>query len=100
MSLTYNVQLNANGVIRFRATVDAKEAGIVGDYLNGVPYQPDNAQVIAAIPYRYRKAFQRALKWWQTDSMSGRSLPLMCRLETLRGKPMGTLYATPNWPAV
>lgn len=98
--LQYNVQLNAHGVIRFKATVPAREAGIVGDYHNGVPYQPDNDAVRKVLPYRYRKAFDRTLKWWQTESMSGRSLPLKCELHTARDhKPMGTLFATPDWAA-
>jgi hypothetical protein len=92
---TYTVQLNAHGVIRFKTTCGAKPAGLVGDYRNGAPYQPDlNA---AVLPYRYRKAFERALKWWQAESMSGQHMPLRCDLTTLRGQPMGTLFATPDW---
>jgi hypothetical protein len=97
--LTFNIQLNADGVVVFRKTVAAKEAAIVGDWFEGKPYQPNEADVIAAIPYKYRKAFKRALGWWQQDSMSGRAIPLMCKLKTLKGESMGTLFATPNWVA-
>ncbi|MGV1835244.1 hypothetical protein ACQZ6C_10820 [Rhizobium rhizogenes] len=98
-TLTFNIQLNANGVIRFKCQAAAKEAGMVGVWFNGKPYQPDTKYVHDCLPFQYRKAFNRALKWWQTESMSGRSMPLMCNLTSLRGKPMGTLYATPNWVA-
>lgn len=40
--------------------VDAVEAGLVGAYHGGKPYQPDRAQFRAALPYRWRKAFDRA----------------------------------------
>lgn len=97
MSLTFNVQLNANGVIRVKTTVPACEAGIVGDWYRGKPYQPVNEDVRAALPYHCRKAFDRALTWWQESTMSGRCMPLKCELYTLKRKPLGTLYATPNW---
>ena len=99
MALTFTVQLNRDGVVRFKGTVSAQEMGIVGDWYKGRPYQPIAKEVRALIPYHYRKAFDRALKWGQTESMSGRSMPLMCDLTALSGAPMGTLYATPNWVA-
>lgn len=98
--LRFSVQLNSHGVMRFKTDVPAVPAGIVGDWFEGKPYQPDSAQVESVLPYAYRKAFRRTLKWWQSDSMSGRSMPLKCDLYTLRGKPMGTLFATPNWAAI
>lgn len=97
--LTFSVQLNAHGVVVCKAQVKAVAAGLVGDWFEGKPYQPNTDDVAACLPYRYRKAFKRALKWWQTESMSGRSMPLKCDLTTLRGKPMGTLFATPEWVA-
>jgi hypothetical protein len=45
----------------------------------------------------YRKAFLRASKWWQEKSMTSRALPLKTDLKSLDGKPMGTIWATPNW---
>lgn len=98
--LQFNVQLNADGVVRFKAVVPAVEAGLVGDWFEGKPYQPDERAVFERLPYRYRKAFTRAMKWWQTESMSGRSMPLKCELKTLRGKPMGSLFATPDWVTI
>jgi hypothetical protein len=98
--LTYTVQLNSDGVVRCKATVSAREAGLIGDYRRGVPYQPLESEVRAALPHRYRAAFDRALKWWQRADMSGRSLPLMCELHRASDHaPMGTLFATPDWPS-
>lgn len=97
--LTYSIQLNSGGVVRFKAQVPAVEAHIVGDYHNHKPYQPDTRAIHDRLPFKYRKALNRALGWWQEKSMSGRAMPLKCDLVTLRGKPLGTLYATPNWVA-
>ncbi len=98
-NLTFSVQFNRHGVIRSKAVVPAIEAGIVGDWFGGKPYQPSTVAVREVLPHPYRKAFDRALKWWLTESMSGRAMPLMCDLRDLKGKPMGTLFATPNWEA-
>lgn len=96
--LTFNVQLNADGCIRWKAVVPAHEAGLVGDWFKGKPYQPKRDEVRDRLPYKYRKAFDRAMTWWQEQSMSGRYMPLKCDLYTLKGrKPMGSLFATPNW---
>lgn len=96
-TLHFDIQLQANGTKRCGFLVEAQEAGLVGDWYKGKPYQPNTDAVRAMLPYQYRKAFDRALKWWQTESMSGRMMPLKCELKTLAGKPMGTLFATPNW---
>lgn len=99
MQLTYNLTINANGRTIFSCeSIPAVESGIVGDYFAGKPYQPSEAAVTAALPYRYRKAFARALKWWETSG-SSRRVPLMCRLESTRGANMGTMLVTPNWAA-
>lgn len=95
--LTYSIQINADGIIRFKATVPATECGIVGDYYEGKPYQPDMDSVLNVLPYRYRKAFIRSMNWWQSNDMSGRNMPLMRNLHTVKGKPIGTIFATPNW---
>jgi hypothetical protein len=99
MTLTYTVQFNSGGIMRFKAEVPAKPVGIVGDYHNGTPYQPDTDDVRAALPHAYRRAFDRAALWWQQNSMSGRHMPLMRELYGVNGKPLGTLFATPNWVA-
>jgi hypothetical protein len=97
--LTFTVQLNRHGAVFFKTTVKAKESGIVGDWYNGKPYQPDSDEVRAAIPFLFRPAFDRAvLRWSETNGANqSRLLPLMTELRGLRGQPLGTLFATPNW---
>lgn len=97
--LTYSIQLNRDGVVKFQAIVPALESGIVGDYHNHKPYQPDSRAIFERLPWSYRKAFERALKWWREETYSGHSVPLMCELRSTKGESMGTLFATPNWEA-
>jgi hypothetical protein len=92
--LTFTVRLIRNGVIRKQITVDAREAIVVGNYHNGIPYQPNTDQVIASMPRTYHKAIQRHVTWWASNSTS---LPLAMNLYTTDRKPMGTLFATADW---
>ena len=95
--LTFHVTLHYDTVIRWTANIPAKEAGIVGNYYKGVPYQPDIQYMLNCLPYKYRKAVKRQISWWQPNGLSGRMIPLVMNLNSMRGKPMGTLYARPNW---
>ena len=99
MTLQYSIALNHDGARVFSAVVPALEAGLVGDYHGGKPYQPSRDATRQALPARYRKAFDRALSWWATKHAS-RHIPLKCELRDSTGKPMGTLYATPMWDAI
>ena len=94
--LTYTIQLQSNGRILWQAIIPAWQAALCGDYYEGVPYAPSPREVLQRLPYRYRKAFDRAIGWWQTTP-AGRPVPLRCDLKGLRGKTLGTLYATPNF---
>ena len=97
-SLSYTVSLHVEGREVFTCKVPVREVGLIGDYHNGIPYQPDNAATEAALPYRYRKAFSRAIKWWHATTSTGHSV-MTCEIHTLRGRSMGRLIATPNWHA-
>ncbi len=45
--------------------VTGQPAGLVGYYVAGEPYRPNEDQVRAALPFRLRKAFDRAaFNWW------------------------------------
>ena len=92
--LTFTVRLIRNGVIRKTMKVDAREAIIVGNYYNGIPYQPNTDQVIANVPTQYHKAIQRHVRWWAPSSPS---MPLAMNLYSYDNKPMGTLFATADW---
>ena len=96
-NLAYTITLQRAGAVILSTTIPAKEAGIVGDYHEGKPYQPTSDDVRAALPFAYRAAFDRALKWWQCESGAGRALPLMCYLHNVKGKQIARLFATPNW---
>jgi hypothetical protein len=95
--LSFKITLNRHGAPRLITESPAIECGLIGCYSNGKPYQPDSDFVFEALPYQYRKAFLRASKWWQEKSMTSRALPLKTDLKSLDGKPMGTIWATPNW---
>lgn len=71
--------------------VDSVEAGMIGCYRDGKPYRPNNEAVRAALPYRYRRAFDRAHgAWW----FNGDSAHVALR--GYRGNYMVTLYANPK----
>lgn len=95
--LAYSVSLHRNGKIICRFEVSCKAVSIVGDYYQGIPYQPKENEVKDGLPYKYRKSFDRASKWWQ-DKYS-RDIPLHCNLKDRYGRGMGELFATPMWPA-
>ena len=93
---TYSLTFHQNGVKRFAVTVLAQPAYAIGDYHLGQAYEPPSALVREVLPFAYRKAFDRAVKWWR-EKGSSRVMPSKCYLVSLKGKPLGTLYATPNF---
>ena len=95
--LKYRVTLGCDSILRCDFIIDAVESGIVGNYHEGKPYQPNMNELRQEIPFRFRKSLDRSLGWWQTNDMSGKSMPLRCDLVTLKGKEQGTLFAYPMW---
>jgi hypothetical protein len=55
---------------------------------------PDPAAVRAALPYRFRKAFDRAGPYFWYDKYA-RVGPAVLRLSDRRGKPLVTVYLQP-----
>jgi hypothetical protein len=100
MELEYIVTLHREGQAVWRARVPAKQCGLVGDYHNGLPYQPDADALTKALPHSHKKAFERALGWWQTHFPGSRPVPLKCELTSTKGYGIGVLFATPDWPVV
>ena len=94
----YSITLQRGGASVFSATIPAHRAFWVGDWRDGVAYQPDPLEVVAALPRRYRAAATRRLLRWQA-SVSSRKVPLRCVLLNARGDEMAMLYVTPDWPA-
>lgn len=83
------IEYQRDGILRNKFKVPARESGLVGAYVNGIPYQPQDSEVIDSLPYHVRKAFGREQVWWQI----GLSDVLKKELVALNGKPLGTLFA-------
>lgn len=77
-----------------RAFVPAKaHGGIIGHWVNGELFMPDKEALREALPYHWRKAYDRALGFWiDKDSGSGHMA-----LYSLRGAPIATLYINPPY---
>ena len=66
--------------------------GMVGHYVDGKCLTPDGAAVRAALPYRYRKAFDRAGgRWWYNKYAD--SAPGYLRLIGSRGQWLNDVHA-------
>lgn len=67
--------------------VAAEECALVGTWYAGRPWRPDTAQFRAALPYRWRAAFDRGSMFWRTSDTDE------CHtcLYNTRGKPLATV---------
>lgn len=83
------IEYQCDGILRNKFKVPARESGLVGAYVNGIPYQPQDSAIVEFLPYHVRKAFARQQDWWQI----GLSDVLKKELVALNGKPLGTLFA-------
>lgn len=89
--MRYKIEFHKYGVLRDSFVVRAIPAGIVGDYVNGVPYKPDPAQIRAGISHHLRMAFDRSMGWHCESPFP------YFRFDLRRAKdsaPMGTIFAT------
>ena len=85
------IELHENGVVREAWTVAARKAAVVGIWDGESPYLPHYAQVVAGLPYHYRKAFERGGAWWQRNGLVD-----VVRRDLYRARdnaPMGSLFA-------
>jgi len=85
------VELHDNGVIRGAWTVAARRAAIVGIWEGDWPYLPAHSQIVAGLPYHYRKAFERGGTWWQRNGLVD-----VVRRDLYRARdnaPMGSIFA-------
>lgn len=75
--------------------VDAEECAIVGTWHAGKPWQPNRAQFRAALPARWRPAFDRESHFWH-DSVAGSVKKGQCRisLSDRRGLYLATIYCS------
>lgn len=70
-----------------------KASGMVGHLGPRGLVVPDRAAVAAALPYRFRKAFDRAGQFWFNRHRD--SAPATMMLSDRRGKYLTTLYLQP-----
>ena len=85
----FTIEYQRDGILRNKFKVPARESGLVGAYVNGIPYQPQDSAIVEFLPYHVRKAFARQQVWWQI----GLSDVLKKELVALNGKPLGMLFA-------
>ena len=85
----FTIEYQRDGILRNKFKVPARESGLVGAYVNGIPYQPQDSAIVEFLPYHVRNAFARQQLWWQV----GLSDVLKKDLVALSGKPLGTLFA-------
>ena len=99
MALLFKIELwRPDENPRWIASVKPVEAGLVGVYVNGVPYAPDKAAIRDALPHYLRKAFDRAAGtdtrggfWFDTNDRA------YCKLTPSKGRGgvLATIWATP-----
>ena len=68
--------------------VDGEECALVGTWYNGKPWRPNKEQFRAALPARWRKAFDREQSFWHVKDGSNCHISLSDR----RGRYLATIY--------
>lgn len=77
--------------MKFR--VPGTPAALVGTWVDGRPWRPDPVAFRAAIPFRWRKAFDRDGLFWY-DKYNN-ATPAHTVLRDRRGNYLATVYCTP-----
>lgn len=85
------VYFNVNGSGFKGGRVPAVEAGLIGFYVEGVPYKPDHDAVRALVPAKWRKAFDSSGNfWWPKEGNAGQAY---MALTDTKGRRLTTIYA-------
>ena len=87
--MKFEITFKRYDTIHAHFTVPAIKARLSGAWYETQPYLPDSDAVEAAMPYHYRKAFNRARVWWAREF----SDTVRCDLRDAKGFPAGTLFA-------
>lgn len=87
----FSVEIHTHGILRDTVGVPGSICGLIGSYVDGVPYEPDKVELAKTLPFRFRKAVARS-QWISTNGSDVLRLDLV----TLKGKPFGTLFAKIN----
>ena len=88
--MKYEIELHRFGVVTDKFVVSARKRGVIGNYHNGVPYGPDESQVIAGLPYMYRRAFERGSGFWCTHMIDIQRADMNRAKD---GSAMGSIFA-------
>lgn len=95
-TLLYTLCLSRHVPLFGKPSVRAKEQGLIGHYRDKKPYAPDPEAVREALPYRYRKAFDRSGgQFGFYADPPGKEGPCTLTLRNARGGYLNTLYAFP-----
>ena len=91
--MKFSVELHRGYGVMWKGECDTERAALRGIYrvINGKSecLLPDSETLRAALPYHYRKAFDRAVLWWTQEY----SDVIRMDLRDYKGFPMGTLFA-------
>jgi len=91
--MEFTVELQRYGTKMWEGNCGAEDAALHGIYalINGKTkcFLPDSETLRAALPYHYRKAFDRAALWWTQEY----SDVIRMDLRDYQGFPMGSLFA-------
>lgn len=94
--MEFFVHLVREGETVWFGECDTERAALCGIYrvINGKSecLLPDSETLRAALPYRYRKAFDRATLWWTQEYTD----VIRMDLRDYQGFPMGSLFAQLN----
>ncbi len=91
---TFTVVHHVQGANVHRVTVPAVYTGITGHWFAGSPCSPSRDELARVMPHSLRPAIMRAPFWTTRDAPH---LPQRADLWTVEHKPLGTLYAYPDW---
>jgi hypothetical protein len=89
--MKFHIELHSHGVKRDTLTVGASKAYTSGAWHDGWPWVPRHEHMAKGLPYRYRRAFERAPIWWSRNG-DGCDV-LRCDLRRWDGAPMGSIFA-------
>jgi hypothetical protein len=91
--MKFTVELQRYGTQMWQGECDTERAALCGVYriVNGKSecLLPNTDTLRAALPYQYRKAFDRAVHWWTQEYTD----VIRMDLRDYLGFPMGSLYA-------
>lgn len=89
----FNCELQRHGTQIWRGDCNMQRTAMCGIYaiLNGKKecFLPDSDSLRAALPYHYKKAFDRASLWWTQEY----SDVIRMDLWDYKGNPMGSIFA-------